>query len=361
MKKILSLWVVTVLLAACGADTNLFQKAKLAESKGNYPKALSLYNQLIKQNPNHAAAFTNRALVWERMPAKTAAEKAKNRAFAEQDYLHAIDLNPNQPETYNNLGALYMDLNRNADAIAYFSQAIDKNPSYFRALVNRGTAYSKVGRLTEAITDFSAAAAIRPNDPSLLFNRALAYFDAGKYEQADNDLSHAIVMQPNNARLYLERARVLVKMGYPADAYEDLTQAIALKPGYALAYYYIGDIMYRNGDKDFALGALVKSKELASEYVPTYDLMGDMLAAEDPVSATANYMVALKLDPANAAKYRRKIEMMKTAEGRYQVTTARFFPQGRAYTADGQRRFVTRPIPTGVQAGSQQTPATRRR
>ncbi len=361
MKKILSLLVVAVFLSACGADTNLFQKAKLAEAKGNYPKALALYNQLIKQNPHYAAAFTNRAVVWERMPAKNAAEKAKNRTFAEKDYLQALELNPNQAETYNNLGALYMDINRNADAIAFFSQAIDKNPFYFRAFMNRGTAYSKVGRFTEALQDFSAAASIRPNDPVLLFNRALAYFNAGKYEQADNDLSHGIAVQPNNARLYVERARVLVKMGYPADAYEDLTQAIALKPDYALAYYYLGDIMYRNGDKDFALGALVKSKELASDYVPTYDLMGDMLAAEDPVAATANYLVALKLDPANATKYRRKIEMMKTAEGRYQVTTARFFPQGRAYTADGQRRFTAHPIPTGAQVASRQTAVTHRR
>ncbi len=349
MIKILNLLVITMLMAACGADTGLFQKAKLAESKGNYPKALSLYNQLIKKNPNHAAALTNRALVWERMPAKNAAEKAKNRMYAEQDYLRALELNPNQPETYNNLGALYMDQNLSADAIAYFSQAIDKNPSYFRALLNRGTAYCKTGQFTKAIADFSAASTIRPNDPVLLLNRGLCYLDAGKYEQADHDFSHAIAMQPRNARFYVERARTLIKMGYPADAYDDLTQAISLKPDYAIAYYYLGDLMYRNGDKEFALGALEKSKELASDYAPTYDLMGDMLAAEDPVSATANYMVAVKLDPAHAAKYQRKIELMKTAEGRYQVTTARFFPQGRAYNMQGQRRFITRPIPTGAQ------------
>ena len=349
MKKVFSLLAVAVWLVACGSDTQLFQKAKLAESKGNYAKALSLYNQLIKQNPHHAAALTNRAFVWERMPAKNAAEKAKNRAFAEQDYLRALEANPNQPETYNNLGAMYMDENRNLDAIAYFSQAIDKNPSYFRALMNRGTAYSKTGQFTNAMADFNAAAMLRPNDSVLLLNRGLAYLEANKYEQAEHDFSHAIAMQPNNARFYVERARTLVKMGYPADAYDDLVQAISLKPDYALAYYYLGDIMYRNGDKDFALGALVKSKELASGYAPTYDLMGDMLAVEDPVAATANYMVALKLDPAHAAKYQRKIALMKTDEGRYQVTTARFFPQGRAYTAAGQRRFVTRPIPTEAQ------------
>ena len=350
MKKLLILSVLTVLIAACGGDKSLFQKARLAQARGNYQKALSLYNQLIKQNPNHAPALVNRGLVWEKMPAKNAAEKVKNQAFAEADYLRAIDINPNQAETYNNLGALYMDQRQYADAIAYFSQAIALQPSYFQARLNRATAYSKVGQFSQAVLDFGEAARVRPNDPALLFNRALAYFDMGKYEAADNDLSHAISVTPNNARLYVERARVLNKMGYPANAYDDLVEAITLKPDYALAYYYLGDLMYRNGDSDYALGALVKAKELDSDYAPTYDLMGDMLAMEDPVSATANYMVAIKLDPANAQKYQHKMAAMKSEEGRYQVMSARFFPQGRAYNASGERRFATRPIPTALQA-----------
>lgn len=348
MKKQLFILFVAFIVAACGSDTRLFQQAKLATSKGNYQKALSLYNQLIKQNPNHAPALTNRGLIWEMMPAKTEAEKAKNRHFAEADYLRSLDVNPNQPETYNNLGALYMELNQNGDAIQYFSEAIARQPHYFRALLNRATAYSKVGDLTQALQDFTTAAEQRPHDPALLFNRGLAYFEAGKYEAAIDDFSHAIVVQPQNARLYVQRARAFAKHGYPAEAYDDLTQAITLNSQDGLAYYYLADLMYRNGDTDFALGALVKAKEVAPKYVPAYDLMGDMLAIEDPVSATANYMVAVKLDPQNAAKYQRKIALMKTEEGRYRVVTERFFPQGRAYNSQGQR-FVASPVPTGVQ------------
>ena len=357
MKKQLFVIWVAFLVAACGSDTRLFQQAKLATSKGNYQKALSLYNQLIKQNPDHAAALTNRGLIWEIMPAKTEAEKAKNRRFAEQDYLRSLDVNPNQPETYNNLGALYMDMNQNGFAIQYFSEAIARQPNYFRALLNRATAYSKVGDLTQALQDFSAAAQQRPHDPALLFNRGLAYFDAGKYEVAIDDFSHAIAMQPQNARLYVQRARAFAKYGYPAEAYDDLTQAIALNPQDGLAYYYLADLMYRNGDTSFALGALVKAKEIDPKYVPSYDLMGDMLAVEDPVSATANYMVAVKLDPKNAAKYQRKIQLMKTEEGRYRVLTERFFPQGRGYNSQG-RRFVAKPVPTGVQTQTRMVQAS---
>jgi len=349
MKKTLCVAFACAMLAACGSDTRLFQQAKLATSKGNYQKALSLYNQLIKQNPDHAAALTNRGLIWEMLPTKTETEKAKNRQFAQQDYLRSLDINPNQPETYNNLGALYMDLNQNGNAIQYFSEALARQPHYFRALLNRATAYSKVGNLTQALQDFAIAAEQRPHDPALLFNRGLAYFDAGKYEAAIDDFSHAIAVQPQNARLYIERARAFFKQGYPAEAYDDLTQAITLNPQNGLAYYYLADLMYRNGDTDFALGALVKAKEVTPNYVPAYDLMGDMLAVEDPVSATANYMVAVKLDPQNALKYKRKIALMKTEEGRYRVLTERFFPQGRGYNSQGQR-FVASPVPTGVQA-----------
>ena len=350
MKKIFGILICAVMVCACSSDTKLFKKARLAQTRGNYPKALALYNQLLKQKPDYPAALTNRGLVWEKMPAKDAAEKAKNRQYAQEDYLRALEINPNQAETYNNLGALYMDMNLNGDAIDNFTEAIAINPNYFQAILNRATAYSKTKNYVAAIRDFDRAAALRPHDTAMLYNRALAYYEFERYESAVNDLSHAIAASPNNARLYVARARCFVKMGYPADAYDDLTQAINLQPDYAMAYYYIADLLYRNGDTDYALGALVKAKELASNYAPTYDLMGDMLAMEDPVSATANYLVAQRLDPKNARKYQAKLNAMKTTEGRYQVVSARFFPAGRKYNSSGERRVATRPIPTGVQA-----------
>lgn len=349
MKKYLLIVSICAVLVACGSDTRLFQQAKLATSKGKYQKALSLYNQLIKQNPQHAPALTNRGLVWEMLPTKTEAEKAKNRQFAQQDYLRSLDINPNQPETYNNLGALYMDMNQNREAIGYFSEAIARQPNYFRALLNRATAYSKVGDLTNALKDFAAAAQQRPHNPVLLFNRGLAYFDVGKYEAAIDDFSHALALQPQNAQLYVQRARAFMKYGYPAEAYDDLAQAITLNPQEGMAYYYLADLMYRSGDTDFALGALKKSKEVLPKYAPAYDLMGDMLAVQDPVEATSNYMVAIQLDPQNAAKYQRKLVLMKSEEGRYHILTDRFFPQGRSYNSQGQRVVLNRPVSTGPQ------------
>ena len=327
MKKIVVGILAVFLFIGCGEDKRLFKQAQLATSKGEYAQALQLYSRILKKDPKHYPALINRGVLWERLPAKDASERAKNRNLAERDYLAAMEINPNVAETYNNLGALYIDMRRNMDAINSFSQAINLNPRYFTALMNRAIANYNLGRSMAALEDFNRASKIRSEDPLLLLNRGLVYYDMGQYEAAIVDYTHLIAVDPDNARAYLERARAFIRLGYPSNAYADLEEAVTIKPSYALAYYYMGDLMFRKGEKDYALGLLVKAKELASQYVPTYELMGDMLAMEDPVAATANYMVAKKLDPAHASRYEAKIRLMRTEQGRERVLANRFFPR----------------------------------
>lgn len=328
MKKILGLFAAVLLLAACGTEKQTFKQAQLAASKGDLMQAIQIYSRLIKKNPQHYAALINRGVLWERLPVKDAKERVKNRAYAERDYLRAIEVNPNVAEPYNNLGALYVDTGRNGEAITYLSEAVSRSPRYFTALMNRAIAYYRQGRTTAALQDFNSALKLRNDEPLLFLNRALAYYDMGLYDAALEDLSYLIHLRSDDARAYLERARVFMRMGYPSNAYADLEEAVSIKPTYALAYYYMGDLLFRKGEKDQALGMLVRSKELANQYAPTYELMGDMLSLEDPVSATANYMVAKKLDPKNARRYDTKIRLMRTEEGRERVLSNRFFPRG---------------------------------
>ena len=327
MKKILMGFLAILLLVSCSEDKRLFQKARLAASKGHYSEAVQMYSQLIKHNPKHYAALINRGVLLERLPVKDIQERNRNRELAETDYLAAIGVNPSVPEVFNNLGALYIDMKRNLDAVYYLTEALNNNPRYFTALVNRAIANYNLGRSLAALSDFNQAAKIRPDDPLLLLNRALVYYDMKQYESAALDLEHLIAIDPDNARAYLEHARVMNRMGYPANAYADLEEAVTIQPSYALAYYYMADLMFRKGEKDYALGLLIKSKELAQEYAPAYELMGDMLAMEDPVSATANYMAAKKLDPANSTRYDAKIRLMRSEAGRERVMANRFFPK----------------------------------
>lgn len=327
MKKLAGLVLIAFLGVACNSDNSLFKRAQLAASKGKISEAMQLYTRLLKQNPNAATAYLNRGVLWENLPAKDAKEKQKNRKFAEQDYLAAIEADSSFSQAYNNLGALYIELGRYNEAIFNLDNALFFTPTYFTARMNRAIAYSRLGDIAQALRDFDAAERLRKTEPILYFNRGVAYYNIKQYLQAVEDFSHAIMYDPKNPRFYLERARALDKAGYPANAYADLEEAITLQPSYAMAYYLMGDLLYRKGDWEIALGYMARAKELANQYVPIYELMGDMLAMQDPVAATANYMVAVKLDPANAAKYKRKINLMRTEKGREQVVTERFKPK----------------------------------
>ena len=87
MKKIILIGMVACLAAACGGEEKkLFQQAQLQASKGNYAQAIDTYSRLLKKNPKHGAALTNRGILWEQVAAKDAAEKQKNREYDEQDY-----------------------------------------------------------------------------------------------------------------------------------------------------------------------------------------------------------------------------------------------------------------------------------
>jgi len=327
MKKLLGFAIAVFLLGGCNSDNSLFKDAQLAASKGKTADAIQIYTRLIKQNPNAAAAYLNRGVLWENAPAKNAKEKKKNLAYAEQDYLKAIEVDNKFAQAYNNLGALYIEQKNYDEALYNLDSALYYSPAYFTALMNRAIVRSRMGHTDKALKDFNDALSLRDNEPMLYFNRAVVYFNIQQYGAAVEDFSHAIMYDPENPRLFLERSRALDKAGYPASAYADLEEAITIKPDYALAYYYMSDLLYRKGELEMALGYLARAKELANEYAPTYELMGDMLAMNDPVVAVANYKAALKLDPAHKQRYERKLNLMRSEQGRERITSERFKPK----------------------------------
>ncbi len=330
MKKILWISIVAVGLAACGGtESSLFSKAQRLTQKGNFSKAIQLYSQIIKNNPNSTAAYASRGLLYERLKAKDAAELKKNKQLAEKDYVKAIELNYKQPELYNNLAALYLDTGNYNEALLYLNQAIYMRPNYVMALLNRAVAYSKLGKIGNALLDFSQVEQLNPNFSLLYLNRGLAEYAAGYYASAAEDYATLMELEPQNPRPYLERGRTFVKMGYLQNALDDFQTAMALNPKYAMPYYYAAELLFSRGDTEQAISYAQQAKMLASNYAPIYDMLGDMLALESPVEATQHYLAARRLDPAHANRYQTKIRMMTTEEGRKRVVGYRFLNVGK--------------------------------
>ena len=77
--------------------------------------------------------------------------------FAIADYDKAIELNPDDADTYINRGISYKNLKESQKAIADYTKAIELNPDYATAYNNRGLAYYDLKEFPKAIADYTKA------------------------------------------------------------------------------------------------------------------------------------------------------------------------------------------------------------
>ena len=111
-------------------------------------------------------------------------ERSDEPAKAEAEYRLAIQYNPKDNLSYDNLGSLYHKQGRNEEAVTALEAALRLKPADIVALYNLGSIHLDAGYPDKAIHLLRKAVSL---DPGLLFghnNLALAYSRAGKPEKA---------------------------------------------------------------------------------------------------------------------------------------------------------------------------------
>ena len=78
------------------------------------------------------------------------AKKAKRYPDAVKDFRRAVEIRPNFPEAWNELGYALRNTGQYAEALKAYDQALRLRPNYPEALEYLGEAYVKLGRLDEA-------------------------------------------------------------------------------------------------------------------------------------------------------------------------------------------------------------------
>src|SRR5262245_58906288 len=92
------------------------------------------------------------------------------------------DIPPGLAEAHNNLGLVYADLGRFAEAEACYQEALRLQPGHVDAHSNLANAYKDQGRLAEAIASYDLALLYQPDAVSAHWNRSLALLQAGDFE-----------------------------------------------------------------------------------------------------------------------------------------------------------------------------------
>src|SRR5215831_8456894 len=193
----------------------LFLKAheyanKMDQVHGMTSKAVPLFEQAIRLDPNFALAFADLSLVesWLYHSVDPTADRREKARFNADE---ALRLQPDLPEGHLALGFCYYYGDRDYErGLAEFEIAKRDLPNDAQAYLAIGAIQRRQGKWTESTANLEKSAALDPKNADILLNLASNYMSLRNFEAADKTLDRAIAIAPQSFDLCALKAYVLL-------------------------------------------------------------------------------------------------------------------------------------------------------
>ena len=157
-------------------------------SRGQYVKAIAVFDEVIRRNPKNNTAYVNRGLAYDDL-------NQHDKAIA--DYSAALRLDPKDAQAYANRGGVYNTLKQYGKGLTDCDKAISLDPKLETAYYNRGIAHRHLKQYEKALADYSEAMRLNPKDSNPVINRGVVYGDLKQYNKVVADLEAYLKMVPN--------------------------------------------------------------------------------------------------------------------------------------------------------------------
>ena len=169
---------------------------KMDSTQAGSLKAVPLFEQAIKLDPNFALAFAELSIV-ESWLYHSADPRPLRRDQARLNANEALRLQPDLPEGHLALGFSYYYGDRNYDrALKEMEIAKRGLPNEAQAYMAIGAIQRRQGKWTESTANLEKAAALDPKNVTILDNLALNYIALRNFGAADKTLDRAIAAAP---------------------------------------------------------------------------------------------------------------------------------------------------------------------
>lgn len=168
--------------------------------------ALDEIKQALQADLNLADAYSMRALIYMEMG---------ETRLADDNFLHAIRIAPNNPDFNNNYGWFLCQNHRENQSLSYFENAL-KNRSYqspAKALNNAGVCSLRLKDQVAAEGYFSRAFQYDPANPITNTNLAKIYYDRRDYEKSRFYIARVTKTEAINADALWLAIKVEHKLG----------------------------------------------------------------------------------------------------------------------------------------------------
>jgi tetratricopeptide (TPR) repeat protein len=227
-------------------------EAKAAKQAGNYGSALSLFQEILAENPTIATAYVGIGDIHMIQDDYEQAEPAYRRAarleprnfdaqfghglalhmlaqFAEaiRAFHRALTIEPENVEANLSMATTYLEIDKPRSAILFAEKAVRLDPDNGPARANLGAIYEMEGRNREAIEQYLAAMELLPPSPPLILNLINVLAKERRYEEVVNTAENLLKIEPS-ADAYERLAYAHFRLGDFEASAEAYRQAVEL-------------------------------------------------------------------------------------------------------------------------------------
>lgn len=145
--------------------------------RGQMTTALDEVKKSIAADPNVAAAFNLRGLIYGSLG---------DHKLAEESFRRALQLDPKDADTMQNFGWYLCQQSRFGEADALFSQALTvaQYQDSARTLLTQGVCQARSGKIDDAERTLARAYALQPGEPAIGVNLSEVLYRKGDLERA---------------------------------------------------------------------------------------------------------------------------------------------------------------------------------
>jgi len=308
-----------------GGSTGLKRLAGSHFSKGEFDKAIEIWNDILIQEPDNAEVMTSigNALV-QKGELGQALEVLQGAIAASPGHLPArnmlgmcyINLNrlddavdaamevlardPKNPEAYFNLGVVYRLQGYHDQALSAFNRSVELRGDYDESRINLASEHVRRGNFMAAKTQAMKALEISPNSIEARYLLGRIYQGTRNADSAAFWFREALKQEPAYTGARIALAAILASGGQLEDARLELESGLQYADETHIIHVNLGLINRKLGDLKKAESHFKAAIEAEPTFVPAMLDLADLYIAQGQQDKARGQLEAvLKIDPGN--------------------------------------------------------------